>query len=593
MVTTTTDLYVPTAEWGQTNMSYPGLVQRPPASSTGFHRFPTWIVFLFWLGMTPLVVQAQLLPHDTYSPDPDQLQYLNRSQALLQSATPSNRVAFRIMFYGNSHFLRPWWSDMVQYIQATYPHVVVIATNASINGFFAVDMSRTVIADVGQWQPDLLLIRAIGPTEDQEALYKNIRAVTTADVIVQAEHPITPPELTESADDSRLLVEFARNYLWYPPIANQYNICWADIRTPWKEYLNRYSLPFNSLLIGDNSHFNWEGNAFAAELMSAFVRPRPLPTGLDPWNNSWIATVNLHPVTNWSGDDLEMDASCSRLDVVYDPDVPGEVPALTVEIDGQLPSKTQDFWGFTRAGPSFEIPWPGLRRVTSEVLLTWEEWTLRVMSFNPSDFSLSYSISGTVTGPDGAGQSGLPFLSNSRRVSVEAADMIIGDAAKWRGLNPPAGFEIKWHSALFANDTLSESTPVFPGGDNNQRMFYSEKDIQRRVRLKRIVGAKNRIRAIRAYSPSGNAQITIRTSSPNVIPVEPPKLFATLVAGAVHLSWPPEYPKGAILVATDISQDGQPIHWQKLAEVPVLKSNRWQVVHNPSENRTFYRWSAE
>src|SRR5262252_6455271 len=86
------------------------------------------------LGLYITCLRADLPPIPPYDPDPAQVAYLGRDLALLKSSSPSNRLDFRILFYGPS-FSRGEWTDLViSNLQTMYPNVNFVVTNKSVSG---------------------------------------------------------------------------------------------------------------------------------------------------------------------------------------------------------------------------------------------------------------------------------------------------------------------------------------------------------------------------------------------------------------------------------------------------------------------------
>jgi len=107
-----------------------------------------------------------------------------------------------------------------------------------------------------------------------------------------------------------------------------------------------------------------------------------------------------------------------------------------IRIDGKKPSEFAEAYRITRPAPG---PWSPLTvtRVDREAPLRLEEWTLKVTSVGADSASWTYDVAGSVTGPDGGGESAKPFLSKSGRVRIDPE-------AFFRNGNVPNGYEIKW-----------------------------------------------------------------------------------------------------------------------------------------------------
>jgi hypothetical protein len=163
-----------------------------------------------------------------------------------------------------------------------------------------------VKADVVPWQPDLLFLHCLGDDrEDYHRLYSTVSKFCTADVVVQADHVNTKGGSLESLDVSEIGPDskpVLRNYHWLPEIVNQYKFCWADIRTPWKEYLVSNNIFYLDLL-RDGFHCNDRGHHLTAHLLSQFLIPKSDFESIDQILLNVIHSFSIH-IKNTASSDL-------------------------------------------------------------------------------------------------------------------------------------------------------------------------------------------------------------------------------------------------------------------------------------------------
>jgi hypothetical protein len=146
-------------------------------------------------------------------------------------------------------------------------------------------------------------------------------------------------------------------------------------------------------------HLNTDGNRLFAELVCAFLAPRSFTSPLDPFNCNRVQTLSLGPELGWHSGILDVTFTGSQLNVVYDHQAAGPI---RVEIDGKDPALIPELYAFTRVSDTHAFPWPAILRVQWETPLLEEQWTMTPLEVSPQGH-LPFSVSGSVTGPDGEG----------------------------------------------------------------------------------------------------------------------------------------------------------------------------------------------
>lgn len=109
------------------------------------------------------------------------------------------------------------------------------------------------------------------------------------------------------------------------------------------------------------------------------------------------------------------------MDLLFRPGAAG-TPA-EVRIDGKRPSEFPELYQPTRTySPELLPSRPLLLRVGAAAPRVAEEWTLVATDFSPDRVRFKYTLAGSVTGPDGEGESTRAFVSKSGRVTIDPAD---------------------------------------------------------------------------------------------------------------------------------------------------------------------------
>jgi len=88
----------------------------------------------------------------------------------------------------------------------------------------------------------------------------------------------------------------------------------------------------------------------------------------------------------------------------------------------------------------------------------------------PAEGPFRFTVAGSVTGPDGVGTSNERFVSNSRRIVIEAGDYGIDSAEKYTKKKCPVGFEIRWKVEPMCIDTYAPPATFDPARENGTRI---------------------------------------------------------------------------------------------------------------------------
>jgi hypothetical protein len=156
-----------------------------------------------------------------------------------------------------------------------------------------------------------------------------------------------------------------------------------------------------------------------------------------------------------------------------------------VLIDGKAPPEIPECVAFTRTSLSQSFWGPALLRVSSVKPRVLEDWTLKVSEVDEKAEHIRFTVTGSVTGPDGEGVSSERFESKSGRVVIEPGDWWIKNVQNYTKKAIPPGFEVKWKAALLGDEASGTVVQGLPNGKH----------------VLELVGAEG-VQAIRIYQPS-------------------------------------------------------------------------------------------
>lgn len=293
----------------------------------------------------------------------------------------TNGPPFRVLFYGQSITLQYWWAELAQWLRTNFPNRNLEITNLALPGFTSEYLHRAAEADLYPHYPDLLIFQNYGAAEYYTKMIRNVRRRTTADIIIQTDHPTQDSELSEPTTREELPWQQPynawRNYVFLPDLARQVSAELADIRSGWKNHLAIHHLSTSNLL-ADHIHLNRQGEILMRELLKAHFR---LISGSssDTWSNAF-RTINLANSALWSNGVLRVPFHGNRIDLTCE-----RVTApVQARIDGRKPSELPELFHFGRADLYPNSPWPFVIGLSSRKPLVEEIWTLKVLDFGAS-----------------------------------------------------------------------------------------------------------------------------------------------------------------------------------------------------------------
>ena len=78
--------------------------------------------------------------------------------------------------------------------------------NAAIGGFISPALIRTAEHDLYPWYPDILVFHVYGPVDKYEEIIRNVRARTTAEIVLWTSHLSARETLDKNPDAEQRIV---------------------------------------------------------------------------------------------------------------------------------------------------------------------------------------------------------------------------------------------------------------------------------------------------------------------------------------------------------------------------------------------------
>ncbi len=319
---------------------------------------------------------------------------------------------FRIFAVGSSYtnFLGAG-QTLTQQIRARFPDAPAVQyrkhVGSAVPYHFMSGWIRTLVVPA---QPDLVLLYADGQPEGLEECLRELRAHTTADILVPSLHLRMRDEEVSDATINDPVWDRLRE------VCERYDAEWVDSRREWGAYVREHALGLDGLLM-DAVHQTEQGALVINENIARHLAPHPSPS-YDPAERERRLTVADDAVSVGNDGTVRVEFSGTRISVIGRR-TPGGGSARVL-IDG---TPAEEF-------PAFEASYvqPGRENAvkrgrTSDRSPHWFElgegivpqgWVVTVTSAEGA-----FSIEGTVTGPDGAGNVARGFVSASGQIVFE------------------------------------------------------------------------------------------------------------------------------------------------------------------------------
>lgn len=433
---------------------------------------------------------------------------IQRTMTLLATSTAEKRNRVRILFYGQSVTLNPWWREVAEDLRTRFPHADLEIENRAIGGYGGTVLINTAEYDLYPYYPDLVIFHVWAGVESghQETIIRRIRERTTAEVLLWTSNlrwpsnvppdgdPQHPSVLAKDGEDQAIADLYHR-------LGKRLNCEVADVRAGMQRYLEKHKLVVKDTL-RDTVHPNDLGNFLIAELVKPHLRhDSAFPD--QAWENlvTDIPADDSRVKRNPDGS-LSLDFTGNRIDLVASANAAGV--GADVWIDGQRPSEFPQLYYHARPGPTPVAGRPAINRIDSQAPLQVETWTARILECDPVADILRYEISGSKTGSDGTGDHKKRFVSNSGRVVIEPRMWMVNWSLRYRKTNLPKDYAVTWETKPLFVDTWTSPATVDPTRESTFTDMIAQglKNARHTLRLVPAKkGAKLPIAAFRVYRP--------------------------------------------------------------------------------------------
>lgn len=470
-------------------------------------RFGLALLFTGSLALTPAAAgpPKAFPPPKTLGPVEQYGAHIQRSMALLATSSGLKRYTVRILFYGQSITDSDWPRIVGERLRRQYPLANIVIENRAISGYHSAMLSKTAEADLYPFYPDLVIFHDYGDPGPYEDMIRRIRERTTADILIATDHiaPRVGEKVDEVVDPAKLTAPKPgghdaawRSYVFLPGLAKKYGAELADVRTLWKHYLKDHKLSPSDLLY-DDLHLNAHGIYLMSEIILAHLRYRPdLALNAD---DGRVKTLTVGPEGDlqWKDGKLVLPFVGNKVDLICKE---GSAPPAAIRIDGKKPSEFPELYLPTRTVTlSPRGPLPPILRVRHVKPLIVEDWKIIVTDVNADCTRYKFRVLGSITGEDGEGEGGKPFVSHSGRVVLDPDDFNLLFPLR-RFENPSNNsLEALWHVRPYFVDQFAAPPHCNPIGET---IVTAAQGLPNGKHVLEITGSpETPLAAIRIYHP--------------------------------------------------------------------------------------------
>jgi len=424
--------------------------------------------------------------------------HIQRTMTLLESTAPAAGNKVRIVFYGQSTSPTELSDEVGKLLRSRYPHADIEILNYSIHGFCTDLLKKTLFYEVIPEYPDLVIFQAYGKVSDTEEIVRNIKRLTTAEVLIRTEHPTKWPEKI-AADREGQKTQSAKDSYWYiPDIARDHKSALLQVYKEWAEYIIGNKLRPADLL-RDNIHFNDHGIWLMARLINRFMVY--LPNEPDEEWKDIVKTYKVGKDVNWNGNELTLNFHGNRVVAVAEK---GKRGSAEVFVDGKKPSEFPESYVFSKPQAHPFIFWPPILQISGVNPLLAEDWTAIVKDLNEDGTDFVFDLFGSKTGYDGSGRGNIRFVSESGRIVIEPADWMFGIYKKYTGKTEiPAKFTVTWKVIPLFNDYYIPPEAIDDGKEYSCLLSQGIPNTEHTLTLIAGSGEIPSIKEIRVYRPEG------------------------------------------------------------------------------------------
>ncbi len=401
------------------------------------------ILHIVVLSLLPLLVNAQ--GHHPLC-DRDSSDFglcMTRTLALLSRSTAEHPYDVSIIVYGQSLSKQEWWKFLEEKLKAKYPYARIHMINKSVGGFASQKLWKTTEYDILPFYPDLVIFHVFGSHTDYEKILRMIRSRTSAEMLVWND-PWNGPNAWSDTMSYHLI----------PSFCDKYKLEFANVRTPWKQYLRDHGMKDKDLTV-DGAHLDEAGNRLLAGMLFRYFHDDPSRTP-DPYH----LVDTIVPEADAGSGPLLLNFTGNRADIVLRP-VPGDTVRARVLFDQVPPSSLNNIYYITRPNADSTKDWPwqtgAVLRTSHLSPVIPEKWTVTMTSTEDSMKSFHFRLNGSLTGFDGNGISSQKFISNSGRVIIEPEDWFIKEAWDMFRVDFKPGYTITWNVRATCSDYIDTS----------------------------------------------------------------------------------------------------------------------------------------
>ena len=410
-------------------------------------RFLFLLLSLVLLALIAAAAVTGYRVHEETQNVPD-TQKLARTLETIRTSTPNDRKVLRVLFYGQS-ITKSGWDVLVQeHWKKRYPNTTFLVENRAIGGFPTQDLERTTEEDLAAFYPDLIVFHDYGDHRAYERIIRMFRSLTAADILVQTDHgdvmpdPVCRDGLALGRPSGCAGWFWVHQRDWHdemsyhkiPVLARRYDLAVEPQRQWWRDYLLRTHTPPKALL-ADIVHPNDAGKVLMASFFNQYF-----DLFVNAWNGEHgtsVTTLLPRGVVAFEGTRLEMVT-----------DRPLTVPP-TVVVDGKSVSQLSGCWLATRATQlDTGRDWPAVRRIDlihdQKRDHTAEEWTATLTHFTADDADFDFTLTGSVSGPQGSGRASRDFVANSGALKIAAIDWMPPRAFRETKVRLRDPFTVRW-----------------------------------------------------------------------------------------------------------------------------------------------------
>jgi len=435
-------------------------------------------------------------------------QFIPRTMALLESATPQHRTPVRILFYGQSIIGSGYADSAVRkHLNEKYPNAKVEIRNAAIGGHEAPKLSKTSWADLYPFYPDLVVFHVYGGRNGElEEIFRNIQTYTTAEVLTWTHH----------VDNLGIDPQRDLDAEWQKELAIKYEQEMVDVRTSWKQYLKEAHKRPEDLLGDQKIHLNQEGGDLLGRLLVAHFQTCAIASRQWEQQVKTFRISETHPEITldeqaWvkSGDGriatasrpLKIHFTGNRVDLIGLPS--GQTTGTAkILVDGQAPSQIAATYAVSRTSIAPGVWWPAVDRVILGKDPVADQYTMAFHHVTPDGRSYQFDLRGKTTGEEGSGKSGEDFVSKSGRIRINAADLGVEAVKSVLQKNLPPHFEIQWKVYSIGKDVWQSSAAPANGEVDQSTVIQLRESGKHLLEVIPNADGPIGINSIRVYNPS-------------------------------------------------------------------------------------------